>query len=714
MKWKDLDFKQRAELIKLGVQSGIRGINQIRQLYDEQQNTVSDVLYQNNKVNQEQQSTGIYDKGNNYKTHQDSLNELDQIIEGIQQEIAIEQINAEQPEQFKRDRLGVRINERPIPAMIDSSKVREDLSQRYDDIRKRVQSYKKYRAYGGYTDDPPFLQRILNNDNRSVVDWENNKQKSTHKLSYAQTPEGYIVYPEVQEVNGELHDFTDPKYKHGKWDALDNAIRNNDTLRFSNEQDALKYTQEYKQKYPEYFKQFDKGGYLSNNITDHKVKKYAKGGFENPDEPPVSESTYLQQPTLNIYEQEILNYLQSNPTVEQEYSRNLAIQNITAPQSNQGVIQTKEQQNIVDKAFQRYNNFRYSHPWANGLNWTPIIGDGMDLISLAGAVNNKDYMTAGLGLGMLALPNFIEKPLKKQGIKSLNSLIDDVIEQLSPQEKFIQQMYSDELHGTGWSDNIRIKHNRRYLEPIHLEFLDNHILKRMRATNFQKDSDIEDIKRALLNVPYFEYPGEYFQKAGYPTTGGWYQPWNNRIIRNTDVSTIKVLPHEYRHLIDQYFPLNNSNKIYLNRAYKDYFTNQDLTLKDGFDKDISDEMVTTNLDTRIQLFKGKRINYDGQEMGISHTPLNVQNQFIEKASTKEILNALEHSNMYGKKFVQFLKSKGNEYIEEKIPHIKNALKKVPATIPFGLMSYKLFNKNSKEENKNGGYIFPTSLFQHKF
>jgi hypothetical protein len=34
-------------------------------------------------------------------------------------------------------------------------------------------------------------------------------------------------------------------------------------------------------------------------------------------------------------------------------------------------------------------------------------------------------------------------------------------------------------------------------------------------------------------------------------------------------------------------------------------------------------MVTTNLDARIQLFKGKRINYDGYEMGISYAPLNI-------------------------------------------------------------------------------------------
>jgi hypothetical protein len=31
----------------------------------------------------------------------------------------------------------------------------------------------------------------------------------------------------------------------------------------------------------------------------------------------------------------------------------------------------------------------------------------MDGISLLGDVNNGDYLSAGLGLGMLALPNFI-------------------------------------------------------------------------------------------------------------------------------------------------------------------------------------------------------------------------------------------------------------------------------------------------------------------
>lgn len=411
MSWKDLDIKQKAELIKLGVQYGIRDIKQIRQLYDDN-NTPTQVVDQFYNETNVRPLQGIERIKQEYGIPEEEVNKANDIIQQIENEISLEEINNQQPIQFRQ--------------------------------------FKN----GGYKDNPPFIQRIINNDRRSVKDWQNNDYQSTHKLSYAQTPEGYIVYPEVQEVNGQLHDFTDPKYNHGKWDALDNAVRNSDTLRFSTEKQALRYTQEYKNKYPEYFKQFNRGGLILNNPTQvyvSKVNKFGKGGYkgenegenknindsilgryvqskiaqnnqESQEQPtiiieePASESTYVQQPPLNIQEQELLNYLQSNPTVEQKYFRNLAVQNMTTPQSNQGVIQTKEKEDIVDKAIQEYNNFRYSHPWAEGLNYMPIIGDGMDLISLAGDINNKNYISAGLGLGMLALPNFIQKPLYKLGI----------------------------------------------------------------------------------------------------------------------------------------------------------------------------------------------------------------------------------------------------------------------------------------------------------
>lgn len=229
-----------------------------------------------------------------------------------------------------------------------------------------------------------------------------------------------------------------------------------------------------------------KGGYISNNPTQAlvgKVNKFKEGGYddegenkninnsilgryvqskvsknnqESQEQPtiiieePVSESTYAKQPSLSIQEQELLNYLQSNPTAEQEYFRNLAIQSMNIPQSNQGVIQTKEEQNLVDKAFQGYNNFRYSHPWAKGLSYTPIVGDAMDLISLAEDINNKDYMTAGLGLGMLALPNFIEKPIKNY--KKLKRHRNNYYAAIKDPNRYIEFKYWNNL-----ADKIALK-----------------------------------------------------------------------------------------------------------------------------------------------------------------------------------------------------------------------------------------------------------------
>lgn len=55
------------------------------------------------------------------------------------------------------------------------------------------------------------------------------------------------------------------------------------------------------------------------------------------------------------------------------------------------------------------------------LDWTPGVGDVLQGIDVANALNNKDYLQAGILGGMLLLPNFLEKPLKwtKQGIKKL-------------------------------------------------------------------------------------------------------------------------------------------------------------------------------------------------------------------------------------------------------------------------------------------------------
>ena len=102
-----------------------------------------------------------------------------------------------------------------------------------------------------------FVNRVKDPNRTWIQDWEHDGYVATHKLSWAEDGGKAIVFPNVQNINGELHDFTDPKYNHGKWDALDSAIERGDTLQMTPKQ-AKMYTENYKKYYPK-GKTFDCG-----------------------------------------------------------------------------------------------------------------------------------------------------------------------------------------------------------------------------------------------------------------------------------------------------------------------------------------------------------------------------------------------------------------------------------------------------------------------
>lgn len=147
-----------------------------------------------------------------------------------------------------------------------------------------------------------FIQRVKDINRNTIPDWETHNAVATHKLSYAEDRGKYIVYPDVQEINGNLYDFTDPKnghYHDGKYrwtDALDSAINRGDTLTFDRESDAKYFTEHYKEYYPS----FKEGGgtkigttrtdYYGNQTHYLPVKQYGlfvrsyEGGGEIPPE----------------------------------------------------------------------------------------------------------------------------------------------------------------------------------------------------------------------------------------------------------------------------------------------------------------------------------------------------------------------------------------------------------------------------------------------
>lgn len=110
----------------------------------------------------------------------------------------------------------------------------------------------------------PFIQRILDPNRATIPDWENPEEGvATHRLSYGEDSNGRVfIYPEVQLIEGELHDFTDPKYKHGKWDAMDRAIDNNNIHYVDSEDIADFITKNYKSYIPS-FQKYAKGGAIN-------------------------------------------------------------------------------------------------------------------------------------------------------------------------------------------------------------------------------------------------------------------------------------------------------------------------------------------------------------------------------------------------------------------------------------------------------------------
>lgn len=94
-----------------------------------------------------------------------------------------------------------------------------------------------------------FVQRLLDPNRKHIQDWVNPLSVSTHKLGWAteDTKQGAFVYPEVQEIDGELVDFTNPIYRRSE--GINSAVERRDTVRMTPEQ-AKWFTENYKQYYP--------------------------------------------------------------------------------------------------------------------------------------------------------------------------------------------------------------------------------------------------------------------------------------------------------------------------------------------------------------------------------------------------------------------------------------------------------------------------------
>lgn len=96
-----------------------------------------------------------------------------------------------------------------------------------------------------------FVNRLKDPKRKFLTNWANPNQISTHKMSWATGDKGAVIYPEVQNIQGKLTDFTRPPYN--KWAGYKAAIQNNDTIQTTPKL-AEEYTTQYKQFYPNFKK----------------------------------------------------------------------------------------------------------------------------------------------------------------------------------------------------------------------------------------------------------------------------------------------------------------------------------------------------------------------------------------------------------------------------------------------------------------------------
>lgn len=122
-----------------------------------------------------------------------------------------------------------------------------------------------------------FVKRLKQTNRDTILDWSLKRHSilspytiATHKLSVGTDEKGnHFIYPNVQEVNGKLVDYTRPPYH--SFAGQDYAIERGDTVKVGNTnkylENAIKFTEEYKKYYPK----FKAGG-----KTKHKIE--AEGG----------------------------------------------------------------------------------------------------------------------------------------------------------------------------------------------------------------------------------------------------------------------------------------------------------------------------------------------------------------------------------------------------------------------------------------------------
>jgi hypothetical protein len=115
-----------------------------------------------------------------------------------------------------------------------------------------------------------FIKRLEDVNRKTIKDWEDPTKVATHKMSWAQDDQSALIYPNVQEVDNRLVDYTKIPYREEA--AIDSAYDNKDFIRMS-EEEAKWFTENYKNYFPT-FNEYKNGGKMSIHIKPENRGKF--------------------------------------------------------------------------------------------------------------------------------------------------------------------------------------------------------------------------------------------------------------------------------------------------------------------------------------------------------------------------------------------------------------------------------------------------------
>ena len=198
---------------------------------------------------------------------------------------------------------------------------------------------------------------------------------------------------------------------------------------------------------------------------------------------------------------------------------------------------------------------------------------------------------------------------------------------------------------------------------------------------------IEKVNAEMDNVKYGMYSNKDYKDAGFGDFAGFYNDDNNFISVNKESSKFapdEVFKHEVRHLIDHRTSMTDEMYNILDDAYDKDFLEIPKHENVGSLKDypyMDREKVTTNLDARNALFKNKNLTWVLDKNSYAeHTKprkprtvaelfnplkreypedmIEFQNLLIQQAQPEDTVKAVESSNGYGRKYIEYLRETG--------------------------------------------------------